>query len=232
MHQWCHLLRDIRVVERAEVIGFARSNTLLQAIERRMPRTNASQTSSTLPQDDELGHHHAFDNSVASVERFPAFPQLGSAPADLRYPTLAPTCMPRAHFARGSHHLAVEVCQCWAPRYPQGSEVRFTRNRTATWAQYLVVNQSLSSVRIRSCASRVSVKDTVRWSNFTSGAMTRRCIQGAVVGLGRNALCDPPRECQAQRPEQQQWREHPVKDFPKQTALFTLEQPKRQFGVR
>ena len=197
------------------------------AAHQRQPHQQHSQW-----QDDKLWDHHTFDNFGGQRRAFPQrlchLQQHGWA---VRVVTLQPH-IGDPHIV-AAHHVVAHFRHAQVGVLPGAClgqwQVTFTRNGEAFRAQHLVVHQvGLIRAHQVSCFSRKCKVNALVVKVHQLRHSAQVVFQRAVIGLGGNALCNPPRERQAERPEQQQWREHPVQNFAKQAALLALEQAKRK----
>ncbi|MCY1528317.1 hypothetical protein D9M68_634180 [compost metagenome] len=229
-HQGRHFLRDERLFDRAQVVGLARADALLQLVERadathqRQPDQQHRQR-----QDDELRHHHALDDFGGQRGSF----ALGFGHLHQHQPLHAVV----AREPGVGHPHLVAAHDVVAQQHPPGfggfvvarqREIALAADEIAARVQHLVIDQ-IAVVRAQQVARlgcEVERDPAVVVADHELRERLQVEFEGAVEGLAGNALRDEPGQRQRQRPQQQQRREHPVQDLAEQAALLTLEQAK------
>ena len=232
-HQRRHFQWHGLVVERAQVVRLARANALLQlrqrldAAHQRQPHQQHGQR-----QDDELGQHHALDDfgrqhralfaglgdldqrrlRIGQVQLDPGVgdPHVEAAHLVVAQPDLA------------DHRLLFLV---------RAGKVLLATEQLALGAEHLVVDE----------VGVVGAQDLARWLRQVEHdpAVLHRhqlrqrlhvVFQRPVERLAGDALRHQPGQRQADRPQQQQRRQHPVEDFAEQRPLLALENLHRAAG--
>ena len=226
-HQRGHLHRHCLDVQRAQVVGLAGAYAFLKLVQRPDgPHQRQPHQQYRDGQNHKLRQHHALDDlrgqHRALVQRFGHLHQgqfgvrqiqLDPHVGDLDV-TAAKLIIAQPHLARhrfffvggqGQVTLAAEV---------------FTAR-----AQHLVVHRVVV-VRAQQFACRQGQVELHPAVADRHQLRQRRhvVLQRPVKRLARNALCHQPREHQADRPQQQQRRQHPVQNLAKQAALLALEE--------
>ena len=224
IHQRRDLLRYVALLNGTEVVGLSGADALfkvgqrLNAAHQRQPHQQHSQR-----QDDELRHHHALDDFGRQRRAL----ALGLCHLHQHQPVAAGSGQPHighahrvaAHHIVAQQHFAGLGCDVVAGQ----RQVVLSGNQAFAGIDQLVINQIGVIGAQQITRLRRQVKPDLP---ALCGHVLAQCLQvkrqRAVKRFGGDVLRHKPGQRQTQRPQQQQWREHPVQDFTKQAALFAL----------
>ena len=229
-HQRCHFHGHGFVVQGAQVVGLARTDALFQfrqrldAAHQRQPDQQHRQG-----QKGKLGQHHALDDLGGQHRAL--FSCLGHLHQG-RVFALGIQPDPgvgHAHF-QAPHLVIADVHFVAAALVFIGrghGQIAFTAEVFATSTAHLVVHQIglVGAQQFTGGLGQVELH-ALLWPQLDLLGQGLHVVdQSAVKGLVGQALCHQPGQGQADGPQQQERRQHPVENFPEQGALFTLEEP-------
>ena len=229
-HQRGYLHGHGFVVEWAQVVRLARANALfelrqgLDAPHQSQPHQQHRQW-----QQGELGQHHALDDLGGQHGAF--FTGLGHL-HQCRWrvvcvqpdPGVGHPHFQAAHFIVADMHFVAAALGRIG--FGQG-QVALAAQVLVQAARDLVIHQvGLVGAQQFTGRQRQAEFHPVVWpQTHLLGQGLDVVNQGPVKGFVGQALRHQPGQRQADGPQQKQWREHPVQDFPKQRALFAFEDP-------
>ena len=232
-HQRCHLQRHGFNVQRAQVVGFAGADAFFKLVQRpdRLHQRQPHQQHRHR-QDDELGQHHALDDfrgqHRALVQRFGHLHQRQLAARQIKLdPHVGDLDVAAAKLGIAQPNLA-------GHRFflvgGQG-QIALAAQVLAAGAQHLVVHGVVVvSAQQFACWQRQVELHAATADRHQLRQRRHVVLQRPVKRLARNALGDQPCEHEADRPQQQQRRQHPVQNLAKQAALLALEEFHRGAG--
>ena len=226
-NQGCYFQRHGFFVQRAQVVRGTGADAVFQALEgldaarQRQPDQQHRQR-----QDDELRQHHAFDNFGRQHRAF--FTRLGHLHQGqgVAGQVQGDPKVGHAH-VEATHFVVAQVDRAFG-RFFGGrrrGEVVLAAEELTAPAQHLVVDL-VGVVGAHEFAGRQGQVE-LRLVRLRHHQQLRQGLhvvfQRPVERLARNALRHQPGQRQADGPQQQQGREHPVQDFTEQGTLLALE---------
>jgi len=221
-----HFERHRAVVQRGEVVGVARADALLQLVERLdAPRQRQPHQQHGQRQDHELRQHHALDDfggqHAALFARLGHLHQRhGGIWQGQAHPDVGDADLDTAHFAVAQAHLAGHGHLVGG----RLGQLALAGEELPAGAQHLVVDD-VGLIGPQDLAGRLGQVELhlVARHAHQLGKGVGVVFERPVKRLVGQALRHQPGQRQADGPQQQQRREHPVEDFAEQGSLLSLE---------
>ena len=224
-HQRRHFFGHRAFVERAHVVGLAGADASFE-LRQRLDAAHQCQPHQQhrQRQRDELRHHHALDDlggqRLALFQRLGHLHQHGLALGHIDIdPGVGHAHVFAAHHVLAQAHFTIDGFLLGRRQ----RQVLLAAQKLAARAQHLVVHQ-VTVIGAQDFAGRCGQrkKHLLITHHHQLGQRLHVVFERPVKRLAGNVLRHQPGQRQADRPQQQQRREHPVQDLAEQAALATL----------